>query len=292
VQEAGRLTASGPTVKVASAEVETRHRIGQGREAEILAWGEGKVLRLMWKPERRPLLEREAAAMIATRAAGAPVPEVHEMIEFAGRPGLVMERVDGPDLLTLLGKQPWRALWTARTCGEAHARLHGPPAPPELPPLRTLLNQQISSSAALSEELRSFALEELSRLPDGDRICHGDFHPGNMLLGPDGPLVVDWTAASRGDPMADVARALLLLRLGELPPEAPPVLRRLERAGRTLLRRGYVRAYGRAGPFDRQRLERWQPVLLAGRLAEGIEAERAKLLDLLDGSRYARQSGK
>jgi aminoglycoside phosphotransferase (APT) family kinase protein len=235
----------------------------------------------MWRPERRPQLEREAAAMRATRAAGAPVPEVHEIIEFAGRPGLVMERVDGPDLLTLLGKQPWRVLWTARICGEAHARLHGAPAPRGLPPLRDLLNQQISSSAALSNELQSFALQELSRLPDGDRICHGDFHPGNMLRGPLGPLVVDWTGASRGDPMADVARALLLLRLGKLPPEAPLMLKRLDRVGRRLLRRGYVRAYARAAPFDGQRLERWEPVLLAERLAEGIEAERAALLGLI-----------
>jgi hypothetical protein len=81
--------------------------------------------------------------------------------------------------------------------------------------------------------------------------------------------------------MADVARALLLLRLGELPPEAPPMLRSLERVGRRLLRRGYVRAYARAGPLNRQRLERWQPVLLAERLAEGIEAERAALLELI-----------
>jgi aminoglycoside phosphotransferase len=98
-------------------EVETGHRVGQGREAEILAWGDGKVLRLAWQPERRPLLEREAVAMRATRAAGVPVPEVHELVEVAGRPGLVMERVDGPDLLTLVGKQPCRVFWTARISG-------------------------------------------------------------------------------------------------------------------------------------------------------------------------------
>jgi aminoglycoside phosphotransferase (APT) family kinase protein len=259
-----------------------KHRVGSGREAEILAWGKGKVLRLMWKPERKPLLEREAAALRAARAAGAPVPEVYELTEFAGRPGLVMERVQGPDLLTALAKRPWRVIRTARVCGQTHARLHDAPAPPELPRLRALLGEHISSSPALSDELRSLSLEELSRLPDGDRICHGDFHPGNLLLGPGGPLVVDWTGASRGDPMADVARALLLLRLGELPPDAPRMLKLLDGAGRRLLRRGYLRAYARAAPFDRQRVERWQPVLLAHRLTEGIEAERAGLLDLLE----------
>jgi Ser/Thr protein kinase RdoA (MazF antagonist) len=260
-------------------------RIGQGREAEIIEWQEGKVLRLMWSPERRPLLEREAVAMKATSAAGAPVPNVYDLREVAGRPGLVMERIDGPDLLSFVGRRPWKVFWTARVSGELHAQLHGPRAPHELPPLRGLLVEQLSSSEAVPDDLRSFALAELSRLPDGDRICHGDFYPGNVLLGPAGPLVVDWTGAARGDHMADVARALLLLRVGELPPETPLRLRLLARAGRVLLRRGYVRAYARHRPLDLPRIERWEPVLLAGRLAEGIEAERPVLLSLLSSFR-------
>jgi aminoglycoside phosphotransferase (APT) family kinase protein len=267
----------------------TRQRIGQGREAEILAWGEGKVLRLLWQPERRPLLEREAAAMSATRAAGAPVPDTDDVLEIGGRPGLVMERVDGPDLLSVVSRRPWKVLWAARTCGELHARLHGARAPSELSPLRAMLAEQISSSDAIPGEFTSFALDELSRLPDGDRVCHGDFHPGNVLLGAEGPVVIDWTGACRGDHLADVGRALLLLRVSELPPKAPMTLRALQRVGRRLLSRGYLRAYARARPLDFERLERWHGVLLAERLSERIEAERPRLLDMLAAACQSRK---
>jgi hypothetical protein len=49
-------------------------RIGQGREAEILDWSDGRVLRLLWSADREPWLERESAALQAANAAGAPVP--------------------------------------------------------------------------------------------------------------------------------------------------------------------------------------------------------------------------
>ncbi|WP_308495210.1 hypothetical protein [Micromonospora purpureochromogenes] len=32
----------------------------------------------------------------------------------------------------------------------------------------------------------------LDGLPDGDRLCHDDFHPGNVLLAVDWTAVIDW----------------------------------------------------------------------------------------------------
>jgi hypothetical protein len=56
--------------------VTERVRIGEGREAEILEAGDGRVLRLLWSAEREPWPDREEAALRAAGAAGAPVPTV------------------------------------------------------------------------------------------------------------------------------------------------------------------------------------------------------------------------
>jgi hypothetical protein len=48
--------------------------------------------------------------------------------------------------------------------------------------------------------------------------------------------------------------------------------------GRSLLLRSYLRAYGRP---DRRLIARWTRVLAIARLAEGIDAERTRLLKLL-----------
>lgn len=37
------------------------------------------------------------------------------------------------------------------------------------------------------------------------RLLHGDFHPANVLLSPQGPVVIDWTNAHAGEPAFDVA---------------------------------------------------------------------------------------
>jgi aminoglycoside phosphotransferase (APT) family kinase protein len=256
-----------------------RVRVGQGREAEILQWGEGRVLRLLWSAEREPWLDREENALRAASAAAAPVPAVYERVTVDGRPGLVMERVDGPDLLTRLGSRPWTIVGAGRLLGRLHARLHEVPAPPELPALKHTIRGLLEQRADLvPEELLAEAMQLLAELPDGNRLCHGDFHPGNVLLTPAGARVIDWSGASSGDPTADVCRSRMIVRLAAIPEHAPALVRRLDRIGRSWLLRAYFTAYGKV---DLQAVDRWERVALIARLAEGVDAERSALMDLL-----------
>jgi aminoglycoside phosphotransferase (APT) family kinase protein len=257
----------------------TGTRVGAGREAEILEWGEGRVLRLLWSAEREPALDREESALRAASGVGAPVPEVYERVTVDGRPGLVMERLDGPDLLTRLGSRPWTLHSAGRLLGRLHAALHDVRAPATMPSLKDNVRDLLDRRAErVPEELAAEAVAQLAELPDGDRLCHGDFHPGNVLLTSSGARVIDWPGASRGDPMADLCRTRLIIRLGAVPPQAPALVRRLDRAGRTWLLRTYLRSYGRA---DQVAVDRWERLMTIARLAEGIDSERVVLLRLL-----------
>jgi aminoglycoside phosphotransferase (APT) family kinase protein len=78
-------------------------------------------------------------------------------------------------------------------------------------------------------------------------VCHGDIHPFNLLLDPDGEVtVLDWTAAAIAPPAYDVAATWLLLRYPPL--QAPAALRPVINAGAALLARGFIRSYRRANP--------------------------------------------
>ncbi len=259
-----------------------RRLLGEGREAEIFEWDENTVLRLLRSPGDMARVQREAAALRAAADAGVDVPGVYESTTLDRRPGLIMDRVDGPDLITCMGRRPWTVPRAAHIVGTTQARMHEVVGPPELMSLREEARLKIDAATDLPGELAEFALARLEALPDGERLCHGDFHPANILLKSDGPAVIDWTNATRGDPAADLARTRLLLRVGAVPEHMPALIRRLHAFGRGAFYRGYVRAYERVRPIDAALVDRWEPVRAADRLFEGIPEERATLLGIVE----------
>jgi hypothetical protein len=258
------------------------HKIAEGREAEIFAWGDGVVLRLLRNPNAQRQVAWEAAAMRAAAAAGVRVPAVMETTTVDGRPGLVMERINGSDLLALVGKKPWLVFSVGALSGRLHAAMHAVVAPDALPPLRDVLRVRIERVSGTLGPLAASALRALAALPDGDRLCHGDFHPGNIIQTDGEPVLIDWTNVTRGDPTADFARTDLMIRLGSIPPGQPLVIRYGALVARGLMRGSYVRAYRRGRPLDRELAARWLVPVAAARLADGIEDERAKLVRLLE----------
>jgi Phosphotransferase enzyme family len=190
-----------------------------------------------------------------------------------GRPGILLERVDGPDLLSLVGSRPWLLRRAGRVMAEVHARLHAVAGPPVLPNLRAELAHRIRSVPRLPADLASRALSILDGLPDGDRLCHGDFHLGNILGGLDHPVVIDWGEAARGDPVADVANTWLLHRMGQPPPGTPLHMRIAIPVARGVVVSRYLSSYRRVHPFDSDLYQRWQIVRVAARFFAGIDEE-------------------
>ncbi len=282
------LRTSGTRVIILAMQPQELRKIAEGREAEMFAWEEGTILRLLRNPQAQRQAQWEAAAMKAAADRGVRVPAVHSLTTVMGRPGLVMERIEGPDLLTLMGRRPWRVLAAGRICSEVHAQIHEARAPSVMPALRATLKQRIESSSRVPEHLADFALDVLEGLPDGDSLCHGDFHPGNIMMSQGTPVVIDWTNATRGDPVGDVARSLVLFRIGEPPPWYSALVRYLRLVGSKIVTSAYLRAYRRLRALDMAVVERWETVNAAARLAaEPIPEEERSLLRLLEQS-YAR----
>jgi hypothetical protein len=259
-------------------------RIGAGREAEVFAWEPDAVVKLY----RPGFLGYDAEGAALRDLDGHDIaPRLIETVDVDNRRGLVLERLHGSDMLTVLQRRPWRLPFLARRLAAAHLRIHRIAAPDGLPDLRDVLEARIRR-APLPTHLREFALRELAALPGGDRLTHGDYHPGNVLITGDRDVVIDWVGAARGASGADHARTLLLLGWADPLPGTSRAARGLIAAGRSIFAREYARHYRRGAAVARHEVASWLTVAIAARMSEGIEVEHARLRALLEAARNRR----
>jgi aminoglycoside phosphotransferase (APT) family kinase protein len=244
--------------------------VGRGRTADVLAFGDGRVVKLL-HPGRDPgVLTVEASKTRAAHLAGVPAPGVHDEVTIDGRFGVVFDRVDGELMLDRIRRRLWEVRSHARLLAELHIDVHRRSSS-DLPSQRERLAAKIEEADGLEPAHRRAALDRLSELGDGDAVLHGDFHPANVILAAEGPVVIDWIDASRGDQAGDVARTLWLLSSATIPHGTP---------GRSFLvgylelfRRRYRVEYLRRSSVSPAVVEAWRLPVVAGRLSEGIEHE-------------------
>jgi tRNA A-37 threonylcarbamoyl transferase component Bud32 len=252
-----------------------------GRTAEVYAWSEGRVLKLFFAWCPAAWAQYEARVTRGARAAGLPVPEVDDMIEVDGRFGIIFERIEGHSIVAEGKQRPWRMLQLSALMGELQVAMHNCEIP-ALPSLHDQLRRRIDGLPPdiLSPELKEGVLNLLSRLSDGAALCHGDFHPENVLITPHGPVILDWMTAAQGNTLADVARTALILQLRSGSP-GKQVTRSVDLL-RPLIRGAYLRRYFQLRPGSRSRLAAWMIPVAAARLEERIPGEREQILSLLE----------
>jgi len=253
-------------------------RIGEGRTAEIFAHGPGQVIKLLRLGFDPAILEVEARKTLAATEVGAPAPAPHGPDTVQRRPGWVYDRIDGTLMIDEILRHPRRSGDLADVLAGVHADVHDRPGSLELPAVKERLAEKIEHAAPLGAARRDLALSQLSRLPDGDRLLHGDFHPGNVMLGTGGPYVIDWLDAARGHPGADVARTLWL---GSRAAAGPRSTHKVRAAARRTRER-YLRRYLAITGMSADAVRGWRLPVIAGRLSEGIEHETAPILKEID----------
>lgn len=235
--------------------------IGTGKEAEVLEYGTAVVkLYNADRPKRSAF--REAAILALVESFGLPVPEVHAVRQINNRWGVIMSRTPAPSFADAVHREPDLLPAYLKEMALLHVRVHQHPGT-QFPGAKARLAADIGKAALLGAARQAALLADLAAMPDGDRLCHGDFHLLN-ILGPSGrAVIVDWPNASRGDPAADVCRSYVLIRHS-----APQIAS------------AYVDAYAAVGDRSAREIRAWLPFIAAARLAEGVPDEEGELLKM------------
>lgn len=253
--------------------------VGEGRTAEVLAWGEGRVLKLYREGFRREGAATEARVTRLVHEAGLAAPAVYDgdgpdgLVDLEDRAGIVYERIDGVSMLREMAQRPWRLQSYCRTFARLHAQMHATRIP-ALPNQRSGILRSIDRAAGIAgADLAERARRRLRSLPDGDVVCHGDFHPDNVLMARRGPVIVDWEPVRSGAAAADVARTVILARYGGFPPGTPRGVRAVMAVARRLFLRLYLRDYFAQTGMTWPEVRAWIGVMAVARLSDRIEEE-------------------
>jgi hypothetical protein len=177
--------------------------VGRGAQATVYAKGEYAVkLYRDGYPKRNVF--GEAYIMANLELANFPGPRIYEILLVNGRYGLRMDRINGKMLLEEL-RDPSRCKNTLDVLVDLQCRLQKHDNVGWLPDLKQRFHDDVARNDRLSADLEKNLLEILDGLPDGQALCHCDFHAGNVFFDGAEYTVIDLLQISRGDPAADAA---------------------------------------------------------------------------------------
>ena len=227
--------------------------VGQGAQATVYAKGDYAV-KLYREDYPKVNVFSEAYIMANLERENFPCPKVYEVLCVNGRYGLRMERVNGKMMSEDLAV-PEKFKETLKTLVKLQCNFQKNGNAAEwVPDLKIRLYNDLMRNDSLAAEIKKTLSEILAGLPDGQALCHCDFHAGNVFFDGTDYKIIDLLQLCKGDPAADaacsyVSYAFIDLELAEY----------------------YLECYCDMSSIPRENVMRWLPVYagtLLGQLPE------------------------
>ncbi|KXY70837.1 aminoglycoside phosphotransferase family protein [Bacillus sp. FSL W7-1294] len=240
--------------------------IAKGNTAEIYLY-DSKVVKLF--EEYLPNTEsiNEAKKQKCAYSCGLPVPNVFEVTKIQNRQAIIMEYVKGNSIGDLLLNNLNEAEHYINICVNEQKKIHAIRVNTDvMEAMGERLERQIKSVHKLDEKQKESILNKLHSIKFEPRLCHGDFHPFNLILSEKNVSIIDWVDACSGDIRADVFRTYLLYAQSHIE-----------------LAEMYLQIYCRNTDLTREEIFQWAPIITAARFSEKVspqnEVDLNKLLN-------------
>jgi serine/threonine protein kinase len=248
--------------------------IAAGRTADVYEWGANSVLKLFRESVDLATIKHEHRSSVAVYKAGAPAPEPGELVSMGARYGIEYERIEGVPLSHAIGSDPSKLIYYADLMADTHLRVNSIENVEGLSARHAILAIRLRDETVLDAEAKRCVLNRLHELGTGTNLCHGDFHPENILLRDNKVTVLDWTVASSGDALSDLAQTVLILSGYVEAVRSRSTEAVLHQFIQRYLLRRQESSHILAGNY-----RDWIPVLAAARLSDGIEEQKEWLVD-------------
>lgn len=203
----------------------------------------------------------EALNQARVEHTGLNIPKIKAVTMIGGKWAIVSEYIKGKTLDRLMAENPDKKHEYMEMFVDLQIKVQSCTCP-LLPKLKDKMSRKISQ-ADLDATTRYDLHTRLEGMPKHNKLCHGDFNPGNIIITDDGtPYILDWSHATQGNASADVARTYLLFWLnGDIDGAEE-----------------YLDLFCAKSGTDKQYVQKWMPIVAASQSVKGNAKEREFLL--------------
>jgi aminoglycoside phosphotransferase (APT) family kinase protein len=251
--------------------------IARGGQADIYDYGNGKVIRVPRRPQDYDRIRYEYKVYVSLSGSSVAAPRVYELVEVNGAPSIIMERILGTSMMDQIKKQPQLIRQKAIDLANMHLGVLKMKAEVSMTNAKDQAKYCIDKSRSLTEDAKEVLLSLLGHLPGGDFLCHGDFHPGNILHRDGKDYIIDWSGATKGDIVYDIAHTYILLRVVPRAPGVSLLMHGIQKFLGKTMANIYLKTIMKSVSIDPRQLTCWVLIKAAERTFYGLPSEMKRL---------------
>ena len=203
----------------------------------------------------------EALNQARVEHTGLNIPKIKAVTMIDGKWAIVSEYIKGKTLDRLMAENPDKKHEYLEMFVDLQIKVQSNTCP-LLPKLKDKMCRKILQ-ADIDATTRYDLQTRIESMPKHNKLCHGDFNPGNIIITDDGvPYILDWAHATQGNASADVARTYLLFWLnGDIDGAEE-----------------YLDLFCQKSGTAKQYVQKWMPIVAASQSVKGNAKEREFLL--------------
>jgi serine/threonine protein kinase len=244
-----------------------------GGEAEIYDLDPDRILRVLWrdngKSEEKDVILQEILANESIH-----VPKVYEYLRIQDRAACIMEKIHGDTLTNEMRKNIRVLVKVPHILAELQKKVSSIVMPDSYPSIRDLFTFVTEHGRLQDKELTAFVTQIFNEQRTELMLCHGDFHPGNILVSNETLTIIDWSGSYSGNPIADIAHTYILMRqMPRLPGQSTGNYRVMSFVARIIAAR-YLNAAKNLWGFDWATFSAWTVIMSFQRVTFGLPGER------------------
>lgn len=238
--------------------MELHNRIAERKNKEIYI-EDGKVIKLFIPSHPKSDILNEALNQARVdESSNLNIPKLVEVKKYGDRWALVSEYIEGKTIAELMEEDPTNFQEYLNLFVKVQLTILANNVP-LLNRIKEKFTRKLENATNLDENTKYELLGRLQGMKNHDELCHGDYHPSNVIVKQDGTVyVIDWAHVTQGNAAADAARTYLLFSMEE----------------NQELAEQYLDLFSEMSNIPKSTVQRWIPIVAATQMTKNIPEEQ------------------